>query len=439
MTSLTERTAKGAKPGEQRYTLWDGKVAGLGLRVEPSGLKTFIVRYRSNGGGRGAPERLIVIGRYGAATMTVEQARQEAGRVLAIVKLGGDPGAERHQKRGMPTFAEVAETFLIEAAKIAVARPQEARLRSNTIRNYRSLLYRHVRPAFGSLKIDAVTTADVQRLHRRIGAKRPINANRALEFIASVYKEAGRLGTLSVGINPAKGVEAFRENRREHFLSVEEIARLGAAIREAETVGLPWSLNPAKKTKHVPKTGQRTSIDQFAAAALRLLVFTGARLREILHAKWDAVDLERGILTVFGKTGRRHIVLPAPAVAILAKLPRVGRYVIAGESAGAKNERPRSDLNRPWRAVRARAGLEGTRIHDLRHSHASLAVAGGASLPIVGALLGHSSPNMTARYAHLGDHPVRAASEKVAATAAAALDGHAEAEVKSLPARKKRR
>jgi integrase len=433
VSSLTERVAKAAKPAKARYTIPDGKVSGLGLRVEPSGLKTFIVRYRSNGGGRGAPERLMVIGRYGP-TMTVNQARQEAGRILAIVKLGGDPGAERHQKRGMPTFGEVAEEFLNEAAKLAIARPQETRLRSNTIRNYRSLLYRHVCPAFGSLKIDAVTTADVQRLHRRVGAKRPVNANRCLEVVASVYREAGRLG---IGTNPARGIEAFRENRREHFLSVEELSRLGAAIREAETAGIPWSPDPAKKTKHVPKKNQRTKIDPFAAAALRLLVFTGARLREILHAPWDAVDLDRGILTMFGKVGRRHIILPAPAIAILAKLPRVGKFVIAGERAGAEDERPRSDLNRPWRAVRARAGLDGTRIHDLRHSHASLAVAGGASLPIVSALLGHSGPAMSARYAHLGDHPVRAAAEKVAATAAAALDGRTEAEVEMLPSRRK--
>jgi integrase len=322
--------------------------------------------------------------------LTVDQARSEAQRLLASVKLGADPGAERHRRRDMPTFGELAEEMLAAAAKLAAARPREAPLRSGSIRNYRSLLKRHVRPAIGSSKLDGVTTANVQLLHRRLGVEKPLTANRCLEFVGSVFKEAARLGIVPPGTNPARGVSAYRENRRERFLTIEELSRLGAAIREGETVGIPWSPDPTKQTKYIPKKDQRTKLDPFAAAALRLLIFTGARLREILHAKWAEIDVERGILTVFGKTGRRHVLLAAPALAVLAGLPRVGEYVIAGDTAGAEQERPRADLNRPWRLVRTRAGLSGVRIHDLRHSHASIAASGGASLPIIGKLLGHS-------------------------------------------------
>ncbi|WP_244643951.1 tyrosine-type recombinase/integrase [Alsobacter metallidurans] len=156
-------------------------------------------------------------------------------------------------------------------------------------------------------------------------------------------------------------------------------------------------------SKHVPKSAPTVRIDPFAAAALRLLLLSGARLREILHAEWSNIDLQRGLFTVFGKTGRKHVLLPAPAVRILEKLPRHGSYVIPGAIAG----RPRADLNRPWRTVVRYAGLTGIRIHDLRHSFAALAAGNGASLPIIGKLLGHSQSQTTLRYAHLADSPVR--------------------------------
>jgi integrase len=393
--------------------IFDERLSGFALRAEPSGAKTFVVVYRGNGGGRGAPQRLVTIGRYG--TFTVDQARD--------IKLGGDPASDRQRRRGIPTFAALADEMLAQASKIAEARPREARLRVNTIRNYRSLLKRHVQPAIGSTKLDAVTTADIQRLHRRVGAEKPMTANRCLEFIGSVYREAAVQGIVPPGVNPARGIPAFRENRRERFLSLSELSTLGAAIREGESVGIPWTPDPTKKTKHTPKKDQRTKLDPMAAAALRLLVLTGARLREIIHARWSAVDLERGLLTVFGKTGSRYVILPAPAIAILRTLPRIGEFIIAGDTAGTENEKPRADLNRPWRLVRDRAGLTGVRIHDLRHSHASLAASGGASLPIIGRLLGHTQPQTTSRYSHLADDPVRAVAEKVGATAAAALEG----------------
>jgi integrase len=163
-------------------------------------------------------------------------------------------------------------------------------------------------------------------------------------------------------------------------------------------------------------------IGTHAAAAIRLLIFTGARLREILHLRWEHVDLERGLLFLpDSKTGKRAIVLNAPAMAVLASLPRIGAYVVAGQDAGTHNEKPRADLNKPWRAIRRRARLNDVRIHDLRHTHASIGASAGLGLPIIGKLLGHTKASTTQRYAHLDNDPLRRASEQIGARLATAL------------------
>jgi integrase len=202
-------------------------------------------------------------------------------------------------------------------------------------------------------------------------------------------------------------------------LSSEELERLGAAIREAEAVGFAWAVDDSKpSSKHVPKGNRRTTIGPHAAGALRLLLFTGCRLREILHLKWDHIDFERGLLFLpESKTGKKTIILNAPALAVLNALPRVGGFVIAGEA----EDKPRTDLKRPWAMVTKRANLEGLRIHDIRHSFASFGAGGGMGLPIVGKLLGHANATTTARYAHLDVDPLRRASERIGSTIAAAM------------------
>jgi integrase len=173
------------------------------------------------------------------------------------------------------------------------------------------------------------------------------------------------------------------------------------------------------KAKHAPKeANRRTVIGPHAAAALRLLIFTGARLREILHLKWDQIDFERGLLLLpTSKTGKKSIVLNAPALAILNGLPRAGDYVITGTS----TDKPRADLKKPWKAVSNRAGLTGVRIHDLRHTHASVGAGAGLGLPIIGKLLGHTQAVTTQRYAHLDNDPLRKASERIASHLASAM------------------
>ena len=272
-------------------------------------------------------------------------------------------------------------------------------------------------------------------MHRWIGQTKPVTANRVIEFVSSVYRYSVTCGLVDRDFNPAARIKAFREQRRERFLTSEELARLGEAIREAETTGTPWEVDESRPTaKRIAKDkNRRTLIGPHAAAALRLLVLTGARLREVLNLRWEWVDLERGLLLLpDSKTGRKSIVLNAPAIAVLATLPRISAYVIAGDN----HERPRADLNRPWRAVATRADLEGVRLHDLRHTHASIGAGAGLGLPIIGKLLGHTQPSTTARYAHLDADPLRSASEAIAVRIAAAMGEAPKEMAEVLPLRR---
>jgi integrase len=226
------------------------------------------------------------------------------------------------------------------------------------------------------------------------------------------------------GFNPCRGIETFPEEGRERYLTSEELNRIGDAIREAETTGLPYDVDDEKPTaKHAPKPAmRRTVMGPFAPAAIRLLIFTGARLREILHLKWEEVDFERGLLLLpKSKTGKKTIMLNGPALEVLRSVPRTGKFVIAGALAGEDGEKPRADLKKPWRAIARRAGLEGVRIHDLRHTHASVGAGAGLGLPIIGKLLGHTQASTTQRYAHLDTDPLRRASDHIANHLARAL------------------
>ncbi|SDO87377.1 Site-specific recombinase XerD [Filomicrobium insigne] len=419
-TKLTRRGLAGLTPADKRVVYYDEDLAGFAMRVESTGRMTYFVEYRPGAGGRGVAKKRLTLGT--TAELKPEEARERAKTFLAQVRLGSDPAMAKAKAKRVPTFAKYAAEHLDAMDEIAQKHPEQATLRPGSIRNYRSLLKRHVGPAIGSCQLDAISRDEIKRLHTRIGKTSPTTANRCLEFIGSIYKAADHAGHVEEGTNPARSIKAYKERKRERYLTPLELARLGEAIRIAETTGIPYDppSRPGKKAKHVPKNVPPTIIDQYTAAALRLLIFSGARLREILHAKWADVDMSRGLLTVFSKTGRRHIVLPAPALEILVGLPRTNSpYVIRS----SVPDQPRADLNRPWRGIRRMAGLPDLRIHDLRHSFASVAVSGGASLPMIGALLGHASPTTTQRYAHLAADPVRAAAEAAAGAIAGAMSG----------------
>lgn len=409
---LTKRGIDAILPSAKPTIYYDSELTGFCLKVLPTGGRRWCVEYRSGAGGRSVGKTRMVLG--SASKLTPDQARQAAAKILAAVELGQDPAGKRSRERAMPTFTEFAERYLKEEAEI--------KLKPGTVVNYRIYLRKHAAQIIGTRKLDALDTADIAKMHQKVGQTVPMTANRVVEFVGSVFRYAAVAGLVTRGHNPAAHVQGFREQRRERFLNSKELARLGDAIREAETTGIPWIVDKEKpNAKHIPKNG-RTTIGPHVAAALRLLILTGARLREILGLKWDYVDLERGLLLLpDSKTGRKAIILNAPAVAILQQLQRVDIYVIASEIPN----QPRHDLNKPWRLVSTRADLRGVRIHDLRHTHASYGAGAGFGLPIIGKLLGHSQPATTARYAHLDNDPLRRASNQIGQQLAAAMgDGN---------------
>ncbi|MBG0794481.1 site-specific integrase [Methylocystis sp. H62] len=381
IAKLTKRIVDMAQPESERYVVWDRTLKGLGLRVEPSGTKTFLVRYRISG-----RKRFLAIGRFGH--LTPEQARGLAQAVLANVCRGRDPVEERRGERAAITVDELARRFLAEHVS--------PKRKGTTAAHYRSLIERYVLPKHGPRKAHDFVGSDLARIHLSM-RNRPYQANRLLAVVASMYSFAERLGLVADGCNPAARIERFPESRRERFLTMGELARLGEAFRRFENDGR-----------------FRDGI-----AALRLLLFTGARLREILHLRWEHVDMERGLLFLpDSKTGKKTIFLNAPALAVIRSLGRVGDCVIPG----ADPKVPRADLKKPWAAVTEAANLPDLRIHDLRHSFASVGAGAGLGLPIVGKLLGHTQASTTSRYAHLDADPIRRAADTIGETIAAALN-----------------
>jgi integrase len=409
---ITKRVVDGLKGIGREYFRWDVDLTGFGIRVQASGTKSYVVKYRA-GSGRAAPTRRITLGSTGK--LTPDHARTLAKKTLGAVAHGADPAVEKAAEKQAETLQDLANVFLAEHVG--------AKLKPSTAALYGDILERLVLPEVGKRKASKITANDLARLHLDM-REHPYQANRMLAVVGALYSFAIKRKIVPSDTNPARGIEKYRESGRERLLTAQELMRLGDAIREGETTGLPYEIDTTKpKAKHAPKSeNRRTVIDPYAAAALRLLIFTGARLREILGLRWEWVDLERGLLLLpDSKTGKKAIVLNAPAMKLLIDLPRLGSFVIAGKAAGTEDESPRADLNRPWRAVAKRAGLAGVRLHDLRHTHASFGAAAGLGLPIIGKLLGHAHATTTARYAHLEVDPLRRASEHIGNRLAAAL------------------
>jgi integrase len=423
---LNRRTISALKPPKTPTSYYDDTLTGFGLIVRPTGARSWIVEYRPGSGGRGVAKRRMVIG--SPETLSPEKAREAAAKILAQAELGGDPAAERAAERADITITELCDRYLRDGVEMKKA---------STVATDKSRIERHIKPLLGRKRVASITSQDVKSFMRDVAngktARDVKTGKRGRSIVRGGKGAATRTVRLLGGIftfaiehkyrvdNPVHGVEKYPDQRGGRYLTTAELTRLGAAIHEAETVGIP---HKPSKSKHAPKQKQRTVVDQFAAAAVRLLIFTGCRLGEILNLRWSEVDAERGLLFLpDSKTGRKTVVLAAPALAILEDLPRAGIYVVAGESAGKKEERPRADLNRPWRAIRKRAGLEDVRLHDLRHSFASIGAGAGLGLPVIGKLLGHTQASTTQRYAHLDADPVRRAADTIAGRIAAAMGG----------------
>lgn len=330
---ITKRTVDALRSNGCEFTMWDDAISGFGVRVRTTGAKSYVVVYRA-GTGRGAPVRRYTIAAVGK--ITPDRARTRAKIILGAVAHGHDPANQKTVERGTPTVAELADRFMADHV--------QTKRKARTVEFYRDILDRIVKPAVGTTKSDKLTRLKVSRLHSSL-ADTPFQANRVLAVLGSMYAFAAHAGIVPEGINPARGIDKFKESRRERFLTGGELERLGSALREAETVGIPWAVDETKPTaKHVPKVKRSTKIAPSAAAALRLLLFTGCRLREILHLRWEHVDIERGCLFLpDSKSGRKTVILNAPALTVLNALERLGPYVVPGDDP----QQPRHDLKRP--------------------------------------------------------------------------------------------
>lgn len=412
---LTKRIVDGLEPKASRYDVYDRDLRGLTVRVAPGGAKTFSVVYRA-GSGRGAPKRRLTIGRYG--TLTIEEARRVARETLADVARGNDPAASAAAARGAPTVSQFGETFLAEV---------DARRKASTAREYRRMWVKKVTPALGSKRVCDVLLEDVSRLHRAL-RKTPYAANRVLALIGSALAYAERQGVRARHSNPVREIEPYKEVSRERFLTPNEVARLGEALSRAQRVGLPPAPRRRRKrktgstAKHRPKSADTpVPANPIAIAAIRFLILTGWREQEVLRLRWREVDLARGTAILLDtKTGKSPRLIGAPALLLLAQLDRLddAEFVFPGRTAG----RPLIEINRVWYAVRHAAKLDDVRLHDLRHSFASVSASSGASLLVIGKLLGHRESATTAKYAHLFDDPVRAAADSAATQLASWLD-----------------
>jgi integrase len=395
---ITKRSVDAAMPRPADSYLWDDELAGFGLKITPAGRKVYLVQYQL--GGRKGRTRRVTIGQHGNVTPTF--ARNEAKRLLGEIAAGRDPAEDRDKTRADKSLAVVLGQFMMEHV--------QSKRKASTACEYQRIAKLYIVPRLGRRPIGEIKRQDVAKLHHELASK-PYQSNRTLALLSKFFNWAEKHGLRPDGSNPCRHVEKYRENRRERFLSEAELARLGDALRAAE---------------------REKSATPWAIAAIRLLTLTGARLSEILTLQWEHVSEEHGCLMLpDSKTGRKAVRLSPPALALLHSIPRLegNPYVICGEKPG----RHSVNLEKPWRRIRKAARLDDVRLHDLRHSFASVAASGGQSLVVIGKMLGHSQPATTARYAHLADDPVRAASDAVGKHIAAAMDGGDSGDVVDFP------
>jgi len=401
---LSLSTVKAAKPSAKDYFLWDGELKGFGLKVCKGGRKVYVCKYRA-GSGRNAPSRRMTIGAHGSP-WTPDDARKEAARILGRVAQGEDPARDKQEAKGIITVSELGDRYL--AAGVATKK-------ASTLATDRGRIERHIKPLLGKKRITDVTRADVAQFLQDVASGKTAvdvktrkrgraivkggkgTATRTVGLLGGIFTYAIEAGLLKE--NPVRGVKRYRDRRNERFLDPDELTRLGEALARAEA------------------EGENT----YALAIIRLLLFTGARKGEIESLRWREIDRQFQYLRLGdSKTGQKLIVLNRASLAVLESVPKVedSEFVFpASRSDGWYEGTPKV-----WARIRQIAGLQNVRPHDLRHSFASAAAADGASLQLIGALLGHKDSATTARYAHLTDDPVRQASENIANRIGRSLD-----------------
>ena len=372
-TAITKRTVDALSVEGRDAVFWDRDLPGFGIRVYASGLKKYVVQSRGPGGSRRA-----TLGRHGDTSP--EQARRRAAEAIDRIKRGEDPLPPAPEPE--PTMAVIAERYMRDYVP--------AHCKASSAEVYRRALDIHILPALGEMPVGAVGSEHVSELHYAMRGE-PYAANAALKIVGKMLSLAVEWGLREAGPNPCRAVRKYRTRPRERFLTDAEYCRLGRALNVLEARG--------KVSRH-------------AAAAIRLLVLTGCRRNEVLELRWDDMDRTAGELRLRdGKTGARMVPLTPAVSGVLEGIPRVADnpWVIVGQKPGARLV----NVGDPWLLVRAEAGLDGVRIHDLRHSWASRALALGESLSMIGKLLGHTRIETTARYAHLERDTEKVSAAKV--------------------------
>jgi len=398
-TKLTDKIVEGlpAPPKGNRIT-YDTEVKGFGVRVTAAGARAFVLNYRN----RAAEQKRYTIGPYskpGKGGWGVAAARKEAAALKRRIDMGEDPLGELKEEREAKTMKDLCERFKEE--HLPKKRPA-------TQRDYAALIDREILPAMKNKKVAAIEFSDVDALHRKISKRAPYLANRTVSILSKMFALAIKWRWR--GDNPAKGIERNHEDKRHRYLSPVELSKLTQALAGLE--------------------------DQQAANIIRMLLLTGARKNEVLAARWDQLDLAEGVWTKPGSTTKQKTIhrvpLSAPVRQLLSELQAVSSNDSDFVFPGRRGEH-RQEIKRAWREACISAEIvtatvekdakgrekvvltPSARLHDLRHTYASLLASAGMSLPIIGALLGHSQPATTARYSHLMDDPLRRATDRVGA------------------------
>ena len=381
MPKLTKRAVEAITPTDKPVFVWDEQMPGFGVKVLPNGQRRYLVKYRV-GTGRTAPQRWYMIGTHGA--ITLDQARESAQQVLAAVARGEDPQKTKLDLRSAPTLADLWKRYETE---------HMPRKKSSSIINDVQKWKDYIEPRIGCRKIADVDRNDISRLHSSLN-ETPYQANRVVALLSMLFNLAEGWGMRQDGTNPCRHVKKFPEEPRQRYLTTAEIERLGDALRD----GLATQ-----------------SETPYMVAAVRLLLLTGARLNEILTTEWEWVDLERCVIELpDSKTGRKPLFLGDAAVQVLRDLLALpgadtNAFVIHGRVKG----QPLVNLTKPWKRICDRAGLPGVRLHDLRHTAASIGVGQGMGLPIIGRLLGHTQASTTQRYSHVDIDPALKAANQI--------------------------
>lgn len=375
---LTKKNVESLEPTGTRYEVRDDELIGFSIRVGATGEKSFYLTYRA-GKGRAAPLKRLRIGTF--PSMTVEQARQIVKQKLAQIAMGGDPAQEVKEGKNAPLFHEVIETFLQEHV--------DAKLKPATQHQYRTLTQNHLIPAFKKMKMADITYRHVAKLHHDL-QNTPYLANRCAAVLSKFFDWCEKTGYRDRGTNPVRGLEKYREEKRLKFMESSELEAIGEGIAKLE---------------------KQDAIDPTIAAALKVMLLTGARCSEILTLKWEYFnESKEKALLPNSKTGAKILPIPPTAWEVISALPRVNEYCFPGRWGRGHI----INVKDTWKRICKAGGISGWRIHDLRHAFASYAANSGKSLPIIGKILGHSQASTTSRYAHLAENPVAQAAAETA-------------------------